>query len=72
MSTSLPGTDDVELPGVVEDGMSGKNGQRKPGTCAATLAADPAGGRPAGGIVQLPPLLSPATGRVTEPLKARK
>src|SRR5215831_19014590 len=32
MSTSLPGTDDVELPGVVEDGMSGKNGQRKPGT----------------------------------------
>ena len=23
---------DVELPGVVEDGMSGKNGQRKPGT----------------------------------------
>ena len=32
MSTSLPGTDDVELPGVGEDGMSGKNGQRKPGT----------------------------------------
>jgi hypothetical protein len=23
---------DVELPGVVEDGMSGKNGQQKPGT----------------------------------------
>jgi hypothetical protein len=23
---------DVELPGVVEDGMSGRNGQRKPGT----------------------------------------
>jgi len=24
--------DDVELPGVIEDGMSGENGQRKPGT----------------------------------------
>src|SRR5215467_9031655 len=46
---------DVELPGVGEDGMSGRNGQRKLGSSAATLAAGPAGGRPAGGIVQLPP-----------------
>jgi hypothetical protein len=28
---------DVELPGVVEDGMSGRNGQRKPGTTRGSL-----------------------------------
>ena len=32
MSTSLFGTDDVELLGVGEDGMSGRNGQRKLGS----------------------------------------
>jgi hypothetical protein len=31
----------IELPDVIEDGMSGRNEQRKPGTGAAMLAADP-------------------------------
>jgi len=43
------------LPGDVEDDMLGRIEQVKRGTSAATLAADPAGENPAGGIVQLPP-----------------
>ena len=36
-------------PGDIEDEMLGRTEQRKHGTSAATLAADPAGGSPAGG-----------------------
>ena len=51
-----------ELPGVVEDGMSGRNRQRKLGTGAATLAADLAGVSPAGGNCPVATVVIPGDG----------
>ena len=42
--------------------MPGKNGQRKLGTSAATLAADPAGGSPAGGNRPVATVVIPGDG----------
>jgi hypothetical protein len=52
--------------------MSGRDEQRKPGTGAATLAADPAGGSPAGGNRPVATVIIPGDGEGDRSVESRK